>query len=88
MNQVAARVGTHMTKNIITDEELAAMAVQLGILHEGKSLPKEYRDFAVLIAYRCADIADRRDPDERPGAAIKAAFAVAPDKPAPGKSTK
>jgi hypothetical protein len=65
-------MGTH----VVTDEELAAMAVQIGLLTEGEPLPPEYRAFANLIAHQCADIADRREPDARPGAVIRSAFGL------------
>ena len=65
-------MGTH----VVTDEELAAMAVQAGLLAEGETLPPAYRAFANLIAHQCADIADRREPDERPGAVIRSAFGL------------
>ncbi|HSV52707.1 MAG TPA: hypothetical protein VLJ57_11355 [Burkholderiaceae bacterium] len=60
----------------ITDEELASMAVQIGMAVEGVPIPPEYRAFANLVAHRCAEIADRRDPSVRPGAAIRGAFGL------------
>jgi hypothetical protein len=52
------------------------MAKHAGLLAEGEALPENLREFANLIAHSCADIADRRDPAERPGAAIRSAFGL------------
>lgn len=65
-----------MTTNIPQDDEISSMAKHAGLLAEGSVLPKEIRDFANLIAHSCADIADRRDPAERPGSAIRRAFGL------------
>jgi hypothetical protein len=67
---------TTIPPDVPQDDEISAMARHAGLLAEGETLSAEVRDFANLIAHSCADIADRRDPSERPGAAIRRAFGL------------
>jgi hypothetical protein len=58
------------------EHELQVMAEKTGAVRAGEPLSPEQLAFAQLLVHRCAEIADRRDPDERPGAAIRNAFSL------------